>query len=85
MYLKSGRPLTRNEYKMASHLHHIITTENQSIGMLTTYSYIEAFNHFEEACADQWVKQGDKVTQLILRMKTAQNPLWETKQEYIKK
>ena len=70
---------------MASHLRHIITTENQGIGMLTTHPYIEVFNHLEKACADQWVKQGDKVTQLILRMKTAQNPLWETKQEYIKK
>ena len=51
--------------------------------MLIAEPHIEAFNCLEEAHADQWVKQGEEVAWLTLRIKMAQNLLWETKQEYI--
>lgn len=83
MCLKSGMLPTRSTHIIASHPCHVLTVENQGIGMLIAEPHIEAFNCLEEAHADQWVKQGEEVAWLTLRMKMAQNLLWETKQEYI--
>ena len=50
---------------------------------LTAHPHIEAFHYLKKAHADQWVKEGEEVVWLTLKMKTRQDPLWETKWKYI--
>ena len=73
----------RSTHIVASCHLHVITAEKQGIGNLTVHQILAAFPCLEEIHAEVWEEEVDALVQSTLKTRT-KDPLWETKQEYVK-
>ena len=72
-----------NTHIVASRHLHVTIAAKRDIGILTAHHPLAAFPRLEEIHTEMWEEKVDALMQLTWKVRT-EDPLWETKQEYIK-